>query len=115
MVMNARKSTDPPGKKKKKESGNGLSFDMSEDTKSRLGDECKPGDATPKCKARKSRKSDAPKARTASQRKRQTQSFATRSSGLIKPVKSKPPKEKKMTKEEEERAKNRRPANPRFL
>lgn len=115
MVMKARKSTDPPGKKKKKKSGNGLSFDMSEDTKSRLGDECESGDGTAKCKASKSNKSGAPKARTASQRKRQTQSFATKSSGLIKPVKSKPPKEKEMTKEEKERAKDRRPANPRFL
>lgn len=104
--MKARKSTDPP---KKKSDSKPVDFNQ------RAGDECEAGDATPKCKARKSKKSDAPKARTASQRKRQTQSFATKSSGLVKPVKSKPPKEKKMTKEEEERAKNRRPANPRFL
>lgn len=110
------KLTEPP-KKKKAESGNGLSFQMSEKTNKRLGkgEECKTGDATPKCKSRTSNTSAAPKAKSTAQRKKQSQDFATKSSGRVKPVNVKPPKPKKMTKDEEQRAKDRRPANPRFL
>ena len=108
---------DDPKKEKKKSSGNGANFQMDEKTKKRLGgsEECKTGDDTPKCKAIKGRSSDAVKARTSSQRKKSLSSFATGKKHNLKLVKSKPVEEEKLTKEQKKAAKNRRPANPRFL